>query len=107
MTLITDDQKICTLINVFTVKPKDQLALLEQLKEITKNVMSTYPGYISANLHLSDDGKTVTNYAQWASIEDYQYVLQDAKALAHMKHAAAFAIYFKPTVYSEIWTHKK
>ena len=107
MTLITNDQKICTLINVFTVEPEHQLALLEQLKEITENVMSTYPGYISANLHLSDDGKTVTNYAQWASFQDYQNVLQDTKALERMKHAAAFAIDFKPAVYTEIWTHKK
>ena len=105
MTTIDNNNKICTLINVFTVDPEKKEALLDHLKEATENVMSKYPGYISANLHVGDDGKTVTNYAQWASLEDYENMLKDEAALKHMKLAASFAVDFKPVTYSEIWTH--
>lgn len=71
MTTIDNANKYCTLINVFTVAPDKQLALVEHLKEATETVMSKLVGYVSANLHLGDDQKTVTNYAQWASLEDY------------------------------------
>jgi hypothetical protein len=44
-----------------------KIGLFELLKEATENTMSKLPGYLSANLHFSDDKKTITNYAQWAS----------------------------------------
>lgn len=105
MTIIDNNNKICTLINVFTVEPEKLTELLESLKEATINVMSKYPGYITANLHVSDDKKTITNYAQWVSLEDYQNVLKDEEALKHMKAAASLAIGFKPATYNEIWSH--
>lgn len=67
--------------------------------------MSKMPGYISANLHISDDKKTITNYAQWASIADFQSMLKNNEAQGHMKKAASVAVEFKPVTYSEIWTH--
>jgi len=105
MTTIDNSSKICTLINVFTVEPGKQQALLEHLKEATERVVSKYPGYISANLHLGDDNITVTNYAQWASLEDYQNMLKDPAALDHLQLAASFAKEFKPVTYTQIWTH--
>lgn len=78
MTTIDSNKRICTLINVFTVKPENHLELFELLKEATENVMSKQPGYISANLHISDDKKTITNYAQWASLKDFE-VMQKMK----------------------------
>jgi len=107
MTTIDNSKKICTLINVFSVEPEKHLELFELLKEATENVMSKLPGYISANLHISDDKKTVTNYAQWASLADFQEILKNGEAQMHMKKAAALATEFKPLTYSEIWTHSK
>ena len=107
MTTIDNSKKICTLINVFSVEPEKHLELFELLKEATENVMSKLPGYISANLHISDDKKTVTNYAQWASLADFQEILKNDEAQMHMKKAAALATEFKPVTYSEIWTHSK
>ncbi len=72
MTSIDSNKKICTLINVFTVDSKKHLELFENLKEATEKVMIKFPGYISANLHISDDKKILTNYAQWASLKDFQ-----------------------------------
>ncbi|WP_456315741.1 antibiotic biosynthesis monooxygenase family protein [Pseudomonas shirazensis] len=105
MITIDNNNKICTLINVFTVEPEKLTELLENLREMTVNFMSKYPGFISANLHVGNDMKTIINYAQWASMEDYQNVLKDEEALKHMKGAAALATGFKPTVCSEIWSH--
>lgn len=105
MTTIDNANKYCTLINVFTVTPDKQMELVEMLSEATENVMSKLPGYISANLHLGDDGKTVTNYAQWATLEDYQNALKNEEAMKHMKQAASMAIEFIPITYSRIWTH--
>lgn len=66
--------------------------------------MSKMPGYISANIHMGDDGKTVTNYAQWTSLQDYQNVFAIPEVMEHMKKAAAIAIEFKPVTYNTIWT---
>jgi len=105
MTTINSNSKICTLINVFTVAPEKHLELFENLKEATEKVMTRFPGYISANLHISDDKKIVTNYAQWKSLEDYTNMLKDEEARKHMKLAASFATGFSPITYNTVWTH--
>jgi antibiotic biosynthesis monooxygenase (ABM) superfamily enzyme len=48
---------------MFTVAPEKQKELFESLKEASEKVMSKMPGYIFANIHMGDDGKTLTNYA--------------------------------------------
>lgn len=105
MATINSTQEICTLINVFTVLPEKQQALFELLVEVTEKVMSTFPGYISANLHISDDKKTITNYAQWASLADFKNMMKQEAAQEHMKRAAALAVEFKPVTYSTVWSH--
>ena len=104
MTTIDSNKKICTLINVFTVEPAKQQELFDSLVEASEKVMSKMQGYISANIHMGDDGKTVTNYAQWASLQDYQKVLAAPEVAEHLKTAAGLAIEFKPVTYNTIWT---
>ena len=105
MTTIDSSKNYCTLINVFAVEPEKCQQLFEALQHATETVMSKLPGYVSANLHVSDDQKTVTNYAQWATLEDYQNVMKDPAASEHMQQAAALAISFSPVTYNKIWTH--
>lgn len=105
MTTIDDSRHYCTLINVFTVAPEKYQELFAALKLATETVMSKLPGYVSANLHVSDDQKTLTNYVQWATLEDYQNVMKDPGAQHHMEQAAALAISFSPVLYDKIWTH--
>lgn len=107
MTTIDNAHHCCTLINVFTVAPEKSQELFDLLQEATETVVSKLPGYISANLHLSDDRQTITNYAQWATLEDYQNVSKHPEARKHMQQAAAVASGFSPTTYSEIWTHSQ
>ncbi len=63
------------------------------------------PGYISANIHMGDDGKTVTNYAQWANLQDFQNMQKNEEAQRHMKLAASIATGFTPVTYNIIWIH--
>ena len=107
MTTINQDKKICTLINVFSVMPDKTQELFNVLKEATEQVMCKLPGYISANLHISDDKKTLTNYAQWSTLADFQNMMKDEGVQEHMKKAASLATEFRPVTYSEIWSHMK
>ena len=88
-----------TLINSFEVEPDRADALVQVLKEAT-DTMRRMRGFISANLHLSQDRKRVVNYAQWASAEDFQAMLSNPEAKPHMKTAADLAKSFEPVLYT-------
>ncbi len=80
-----------TLINVFTVEPKDQERLVALLIEATEHAMKQMPGFVSANIHRSLDGNKVVNYAQWESLAAFEAMRADPRAAPHMAAAAALA----------------
>lgn len=82
---------VITLINVFTVEPARQRELLDVLVDATERRMRHLPGFVSANMHRSDDGRHVVNYAQWRTREDYDAALRDPEAGVHMRQAAGLA----------------
>jgi heme-degrading monooxygenase HmoA len=84
MTTIDPRQKLVTLINVFSVEPENQARLVEVLVEATEKVMRHLPGFLSANIHRSLDGRHVANYAQWESREAFERMLSDPEARRHM-----------------------
>jgi heme-degrading monooxygenase HmoA len=85
MVTISKDNKLVTLINVFTVEPTNQQRLVDLLVQATEKMMKNVPGFISANIHKSADGIRVTNYAQWRSEEDYAAMLKNPEAAVHMQ----------------------
>lgn len=93
-----------TLINVFEVDPDAQQELLRVLADATEEVMRHRPGFVSANLHVSDDGTRVVNYAQWRSRDDFRAMLSDPAAQEHMQQARALA-QATPHVYSVASIH--
>jgi len=93
MTTISKDNKIMTLVNVFTVEPKNQQRLVDMLIEATEKTMKNLPGFISANIHKSADGVRVANYAQWRSVEDFAAMLKNPEATAHMKPITEIATF--------------
>jgi quinol monooxygenase YgiN len=103
MTTIRAGAPLVTLINVFTVKPERQRELVELLVEATEAVMRHQPGFISANIHRSFDGQRVTNYAQWRSREDFEAMLRNPAAQAHMRQAADVADSFEPHLYEVVF----
>ncbi len=81
---IQKNNRLATLINVFTVDPSKQQNLVDMLKEATEQIMNKQEGFISANIHKSLDGTKVVNYAQWKSKEAFEKMLNNPKALVHM-----------------------
>ena len=63
MPVIESNRGVVTQINVFTVKPENQQALIDLLIDSARSVCHL-PGWKSASIHRSFDGKTVVNYAQ-------------------------------------------
>lgn len=90
MTTIDKNNKILTLINVFTVKPDDQQKLVDLLIQATGTVKNI-TGFISSSLHRSIDGTKVTMYAQWRSLEDYQNMRNNTSASPFLTQALEFA----------------
>jgi quinol monooxygenase YgiN len=87
MTSISRNNRLVTLVNVFEVEPENQQKLLDILVEATRKTFKHLPGFVSANLHKSLDGRRVVNYAQWRSKEDFETMLRNPEAQPHMREA--------------------
>ncbi|HEY4356229.1 MAG TPA: hypothetical protein VGN16_10815 [Acidobacteriaceae bacterium] len=68
MPTIQANSGVITQINVFTVKPENQNALIEHLIGAA-SIASRIPGWKSISIHKSLDGQSVVNYAQAESLE--------------------------------------
>lgn len=99
MTTLDPKDGYTILINTFMVRPDKGEAVLRVLEEAT-DTMKRMPGFISANLHLSQDGKRIVNYAQWRSAADMQAMLRNEDAQPHMKAAADLAESYEPVLYT-------
>ena len=91
MTTIELGSGVFTLINVFTCEPEQQKRLVSLLIEATQKTMKLMPGFISANIHRSYDGKRVVNYAQWQNKESFEAMRKDPRAIPHMQAVGALA----------------
>lgn len=79
MVLIRANCGIVTQINVFTVQPGGQQALIEQLAKAAACAREE-PGWLSASLHRSVDGTRVVNYAQSDSLQAAEAVIERLKS---------------------------
>jgi len=79
MTLIRANSGVITQINVFTVSPGGQQALIDHLAKAAAYARQE-PGWLSANLHRSLDGTRVVNYAQSESVAAAQLVIERLRA---------------------------
>ena len=98
MPTISKGRAPLTLINVFTIAPEKQDELIELLTEITEQNVRHHQGFVSASLHRSIDGKKVTMYAQWASVDDYETMRQDSGPAPALEKALKIAT-FDPGMY--------
>jgi heme-degrading monooxygenase HmoA len=99
-TTISTDAPGVTLINVFTVVAERQHELVAALDRATAEVFVDLPGFRSANIHASLDGVRVVNYAQWASEEAFNAMLERADVRAHMKEIMTIADAYEPRLFS-------
>src|SRR4026208_1981484 len=82
MVTIEKGNKVLTLINVFSVEPEKQDQLVALLSVATDQTMQHLPGFISASIHRSIDGKKVVNYAQWESMAAFEAMRKNPEAAA-------------------------
>jgi quinol monooxygenase YgiN len=87
------------LINTFVVEPSRAEELLAVHSRATEDGMRQMPGFLSANLHISQDRCHVANYAQWRSQEDLNAMMNNPSARVHMREAANIATSFTPIYY--------
>lgn len=66
---IRADSACATFINTFRCRPEDQREVVQINVDIVERVASTFPGFISATVHCSTDGRRVFNYLQWETAE--------------------------------------
>lgn len=105
MTTLDPQAGHVVLINTFTVEPDKAEELLAALSAATENGMRQRSGFVSANLHLSEDRRHVANYAQWRSRADLDAMMSDPAAKEHMKEVASLALSFDPIYYELRETH--
>jgi len=105
-TTIEEGAPVVTLINVFTVDPSKQDALVHLLDDATEQVMRHLPGFVSANIHRGLDGRHVANYAQWASREAMEAMLTNPDAQHHMRIAESMA-QAAPILYHVASVHRR
>lgn len=75
--LQTHEDGSVVLINVFTVDPGDEEALVDAWKHDAE-FMRSQPGYISTQLHRAIGGSTTfLNYAVWESVESFRDAFSD------------------------------
>ena len=98
-TILDPSSHYVVLINTFTVEPSRAEELLQVLSQATQIGMSSRPGFVSANLHISNDRKHVANYAQWRSQADIDAMMKDPAAMKQMKEAGEIANSFDPIYY--------
>ncbi|QUX28750.1 antibiotic biosynthesis monooxygenase [Nocardiopsis akebiae] len=103
-TVISANDGLAVLVNVFEVEKEKQQQLVDVLNEGTEKVMKNRPGFVSVNILASLDGTKVINLAQWNSPADIQATMADPEAQAYGKKAAALATP-APGVYSVVSTH--
>ena len=99
MTTLDPNDGYVTLINTFEVKPERADELAELLHHASE-VMSMLPGFVSANLHVSEDKTRVVNYAQWRTKADLEAMYRNPEAQPHMKTAADLAESYDPVLYT-------
>ena len=61
---IARDEGIVTQITTVKMRPDNQDEVLKLMKERAR-FMARQPGFVSVNLHRSEDGSHVVNYVQW------------------------------------------
>jgi quinol monooxygenase YgiN len=84
---------VTTLINILTVEPERQKALLALLQENTDTVISGLDGWISTSLIASDDGKRVVIHSQWRDLASVDAMRANREMRSYFPRITALATF--------------
>lgn len=89
---LTVDAGPVVLVNVFTVDPSEQDALVEAWRDDTL-WMKQQAGYISTQLHKAvGDSSMYLNYAVWDSVADFRAAFSDPEFQSALSHYPSSAV---------------
>jgi heme-degrading monooxygenase HmoA len=92
-----------TLINIYSCQPERQAELMSALEAMTE-AASRLPGFRSARLHRSLNGRHVANYAEWENVEAWRAMVRHPSVQASMERLVALAT-FEPHAYEPARTY--
>lgn len=78
MAVIDRFRNITTVFEVFELPSSKETEFIQNFSEFIQSNLKMRPGFVSYNLHRSDDGY-LFNYGQWKSSEDYESFLNDSE----------------------------
>lgn len=67
-------------INFIDVSPEKSQEIIKVFSNYYKNILQNMNGFVSANLHKSDDGTRIINYVQWDSFDGLTSLFRDETA---------------------------
>ena len=102
MTPIDKDNKLVTLINIFTVEPAKQQQLVDLLIQATETSMRHLPGFISATSIAASTAPRSQTMRSGEASKTFKRCSNSA-AKPHMEQAAALAK-FEPGLYEVVDT---
>jgi heme-degrading monooxygenase HmoA len=85
MTEISSERDVLTVIFEFDVEPDEQQPLRASIEALVRDIVSRQPGFLSADLHLSRDGRKVLNYFQWETLEAFERFRADETAQSRIR----------------------
>lgn len=105
MPVIKANTSVITQVNVFDVPEGGQEPLIAFLKEASAFARTT-PGWLSASLHRSVDGRKVVNYAQAENMAAAKAVIDRLRDAGYIDRNKAFGT-ASPGLYEVVYTLDK
>ncbi len=105
MPVIKANTRTVTQVNVFDVPDGGQQPLIDFLKEAAIFARDT-PGWLSASLHRSLDGRKVVNYAQSENLEAAKAVIDRLREAGYIERNKAFGT-SSPGLYEVVYALEK
>ena len=87
------------ILNTYQVAPEKTEALQGFLVSSTLSTIRYVPGFVTANLHVTDDRTRVVNYAQWTNREAIAAARKNPTVVALMRKQAHIAESFAPVLH--------
>jgi len=70
MATISKENNVTTVVVEVSIEPEEQPSVAAMMQRLSP-VFARQPGFVSLNLHKSDDDARVMQYIQWRSLEDH------------------------------------